>query len=226
MLGTIVNTCAILLGTSIGSLLKQGIKQQYQDALFLAMGLAATGIGINTVVQNMPHSHYPVLFIVSLALGSLLGAILQIDTHFNQLIKRQGQSNLAKGLATACLLYCVGSLSIIGPIMAATKGDYTMLFTNATLDFVTSMVFGASFGWFILLAAPILFTWQASIYLISRFLSATFFTASFICELSIVGGFLIFASGISLLKLRDIKTLDLLPSLLFPVLFFLGKMLF
>ncbi|MCQ2557152.1 DUF554 domain-containing protein [Ligilactobacillus equi] len=226
MFGTIANTIAILVGTSLGSILKQGIKERYQDALFLAMGLAASGIGLNTVIQNMPKSHYPVLFIVSLAAGSLLGAILQIDSHFNNLINRKSQSNLGKGLSTACLLHCVGSLSIIGPIMAATKGDYTMLLTNATLDLVTSMVFGASFGWGMLLAAPVLFTWQTSIYLVSKFLSATFFTSDFICELSIVGGFLILASGISLLKLRDIKTLDLLPSLLFPLIFFLGKMLF
>lgn len=120
-------TIAILVGTSLGSILKQGIKERYQDALFLAMGLAASGIGLNTVIQNMPKSHYPVLFIVSLAAGSLLGAILQIDSHFNNLINRKSQSNLGKGLSTACLLYCVGSLSIIGPIMAATKGDYTMM---------------------------------------------------------------------------------------------------
>lgn len=96
MFGAIANTIAILVGTSLGSILKQGIKERYQDALFLAMGLAASGIGLNTVIQNMPKSHYPVLFIVSLAAGSLLGAILQIDSHFNNLINRKSQSNLGK----------------------------------------------------------------------------------------------------------------------------------
>ena len=72
MIGTIVNTCTILAGSVIGSVLKKGIRKEQQNALYTAMGLAATGLGINAVVQNMPDSNYPVLFIVSLALGSLL----------------------------------------------------------------------------------------------------------------------------------------------------------
>ena len=78
MIGTIVNTCTILAGSAIGSVLKKGIRKEQQNALYTAMGLAATGLGINAVVQNMPDSNYPVLFIVSLALGSLLGTMLDI----------------------------------------------------------------------------------------------------------------------------------------------------
>ena len=82
MIGTIVNTCTILAGSVIGSVLKKGIRKEQQNALYTAMGLAATGLGINAVVQNMPDSNYPVLFIVSLALGSLLGTMLDIEGRF------------------------------------------------------------------------------------------------------------------------------------------------
>ena len=82
MLGTIVNTITILTGSVIGSVFKKGIREKHQNALFTAMGLAATGLGINSVVQNMPKSTYPVLFIVSLALGSLIGTSLELDTRF------------------------------------------------------------------------------------------------------------------------------------------------
>lgn len=74
MIGTIVNTAAILTGSVIGTCVKKGIKDKYQDALYHAMGLSACGLGINAVVQNMPKSSFPVLFIISLATGSLLGA--------------------------------------------------------------------------------------------------------------------------------------------------------
>lgn len=225
MIGTIANTIAILVGTSIGCILKGGIKERYQNVLFTAMGLAALGIGLENAINNMPKSHYPVLFIVSLAIGAVLGTWWRIDDHFNHLIKHfGGGSQLGKGLATGILLYCIGALSIVGPVMAAVKGDHTMLFTNATLDFVSSMVFGASFGWGMLLCAPVLFCWQGGIYLIAKYLSASFFSTPLITEISIVGGFLIATTGISLLKLRNIKTLDFLPALLVPVLFFLVKM--
>lgn len=222
MIGTIANTGAILVGTTLGCFLKKGLKERYQDALFLAMGLAALGIGLENVVNNMPKSHYPVLFIVSLAIGAVVGTWWKIDDHFNQLIKRcGGQSRIAEGIATGILLYCIGALSIVGPVMAAVKGDHTMLFTNATLDFVTSMVFGASFGWGMLACAPVLFCWQGMIYLAAKYLSASFFTGPVVTEISIVGGFLIATTGISLLKLRQIKTLNLLPSLLVPIIFFI-----
>lgn len=225
MIGTIANTVAILIGTSIGCILKGGIKERYQNVLFTAMGLAALGIGLENAINNLPKSHYPVLFIVSLAIGAVLGTWWRIDDHFNGLIKHfGGSSQIGKGLATGILLYCIGALSIVGPVMAAVKGDYTMLFTNATLDFVSSMVFGASFGWGMLFCAPVLFCWQGAIYLVAKYLSASFFSTPLITEISIVGGFLIATTGISLLKLRDIKTLDFLPALLVPIIFFLGKM--
>ena len=107
MIGTIVNTATILTGSVIGSLLKKGIKEKYTKCLMNAMGCAAVGIGINSVVQNMPKSNYPVLFIVSLALGSLLGNIIDFDKKFNSLTEKKGKSELGKGLSTAILLFCI-----------------------------------------------------------------------------------------------------------------------
>ncbi|MCI8537671.1 MAG: DUF554 domain-containing protein [Oscillospiraceae bacterium] len=219
MLGTIVNTAAILTGSLAGSLLKKGIKPQYQDALFTAMGLAATGLGINAVVQNMPNSAFPVLFIASLAAGSLLGTILDLDGRFQRLTTRFGSSELGKGLSTAILLFCIGTLSILGPIQSAVQGDNTYLFTNAALDLVTSMVLASTYGTGIAMAAGVLFLWQGSIYLCAGALSV-FLTPELLCEISIVGGFLIASSGLSILKVKDCKTLNMLPSLLVPVLWF------
>ncbi len=223
MNGTIVNTFALLVGTTIGCFLKKGINKRFEDVLFIAMGLAALGIGWENVTNNMPKSHYPVLFIVSLALGGLCGTAWDISGHFDRLVEKTGKSNLGKGLATEILLCCIGALSIVGPVIAAVKGDYTMLFTNATLDFVTSMVFGASFGWGMLVVAPVLFCWQGSIYLVAKFLSASFFTGPLVTEISIVGGFLIACSGLALLKIRVVFTLFFFPSLLVPIIFFIIK---
>lgn len=220
MIGTIVNTATILTGSLIGSLLKKGIKEKYTKCLMNAMGLAAAGIGINSVVHNMPNSKYPVLFIVSLAVGSLLGNMIDLDKHFNALTERKGKSELGKGLSTAILLFCIGSLSILGPINSALYGDHTYLFTNATLDLVTSMVLASTYGIGIALAAPVLFLWQGSIYLLATVLGE-FMSPELMCEISVVGGFLIASSGIAILEIKNLKTLNMLPALIVPPLWFI-----
>lgn len=219
MIGTIVNVGTILTGSIIGSIFKKGIKPQYTGALMNAMGLAAAGIGINSVVQNMPNSKYPVLFIVSLALGSLIGNMLDIDKKFNNLIEKSGKSELGKGLSTAILLFCIGSLSILGPIRSALYDDHTYLFTNATLDLVTSMVLASTYGIGIAFAAVVLFCWQGGIYLLATLVGG-FMSAEMMCEISIVGGFLIAASGLSILEIKNLKTLNMLPALIVPPLWF------
>ncbi|MGM9593680.1 MAG: DUF554 domain-containing protein [Candidatus Onthomonas sp.] len=220
MLGTIVNTCCILTGSVVGSLVKRGLKPEYQSVLFTATGLAATGLGINSVVQNMPDSQYPVLFIVSLALGGLLGTALDLNGKFQALTNRgSGTGKLGEGLSTAILLFCIGTLSILGPINSALYGDNTFLFTNATLDLVTSMVLASTYGIGIAIAAGVLFCWQGSIYVLATLLGS-FLTEAMMTEISIVGGFLIASSGLGILGIKDCKTLNLLPSLLVPILWF------
>ena len=224
MLGTIINTTTILVGSLIGSVVNKGMKEKYQDALFNAMGLAATALGINSVVQHMPESNYPVLFIVSLAVGSLIGNMIDLDAKFQKLTSKLkfGNSNLGQGLATAILLFCIGTLSILGPIESAVHGDNTFLFTNATLDFVSSMVLASTYGIGIAIAAGVLFCWQGGIYLLACLLGS-FMTNDMMTEISIIGGILIASSGISILKIKDCKTLNMLPSLLIPIVFFYCK---
>ena len=223
MIGTIVNVGCILTGSIAGSLIKKGINEKHKNALFTAMGLAAIGIGTNSIAQNMPKSEHPVLFIAALALGSLLGSVLDIDTRFHRLVDRfSGKGKLAEGLSTALLLFCIGTLSILGPINSALKGAHPFLFTNATLDLVSSCVLASAYGIGISLAAPVLFCWQGSIYLLAKLLG-NFMSAAMLCEISTVGGFLIMASGISILELKQIKTLNMLPCLLVPPVYFIAR---
>ncbi|MGN0687912.1 MAG: DUF554 domain-containing protein [Oscillospiraceae bacterium] len=222
MIGTLVNTGTILCGSLIGGILKKGIKDRYRDALYNAMGLAAIGIGVNSICTNMPKSAYPVLFIVSLALGSLLGNIIDLDKRFNSIVGRFSKSNLGQGLSTGILMFCIGTLSILGPINAALYNDHTFLFTNATLDFVTSMALASTYGFGMMAAAGVLFLWQGGIYLCAGWLEPVL-NGGMMTEISLVGGFLIAASGISILGLKDMKTINMLPSLLVPAVWFALK---
>lgn len=222
MIGTIVNTCTIIIGSIVGAIMHRGIKEKYKDTLYTVLGLACIGIGLNAVVSNFGKSEYPVLFIVSLALGSVIGTALDIDGRFTNLVNKRSKttSNLADGLSTAILLYCIGPLAMLGPVISALKGDHTFLYTNATLDLVTSTIFASTYGIWMILAAPVLFCWQGIFYLVAK-ISSSAISDALMAELLIIGGLMIVASGLSLLKLKDCKTLNMLPSLLIPVLWFL-----
>ncbi len=212
MFGIIVNTVAIIAGTIIGSITKKGIKEEYHSALFNAIGLCAACLGISTFVNNLPKSQYPVLFIIAMAIGTLIGTTLNLDGKFQNLTSKIGGNDFSKGLSTAILLFCIGTLSVLGPVQSALFGDYTFLFTNAALDFVTSIILSCAYGFGIMWAALVLFLWQGSIYVFSLF-AGQYISENFFCELSIVGGLLILSSGLGILKIKDLKTMNMIPSL-------------
>ena len=232
MIGTIANTIAIVLGSTVGSIAKRGLGEKYQEVLFAAMGLAALGIGINAIVTGMADSTYPVLFIASLAIGGVIGTWLDLAGRFDRFVSKRSKpgkgeptsegnpaQRLSQGLSTAIMLFCFGALSILGPINSALYGDETYLFTNAMLDLVTSMVLASSFGIGIAFAAIVLFCWQGSIYLLAHQLEPLL-TSELMAEITIVGGFLVLASGLGILKVKEIPVMNLLPSIFIPPIWF------
>lgn len=251
MLGTITNTCTILIGGAFGAIVRQGIGEKYKKALFNALGLCCLVLGMNASLPNMAKSEYPVMFIISLAIGGVIGTKLDLSGRIDRLNEslneraakkaaaagkpmQAGSVNGLQGLVTGLLLYCIGTFSIVGPVLSALSPSQgwafnepgnTYLYTNATLDLVTSAVLAASYGWIMLLAAPVLFCWQGLFYLIAICFSAAM-PEPMRVELSIVGGVLIVSSGLGILGIKDCKTVNLLPSLLVPVLFYLIKGLF
>ena len=224
MIGTIVNTVCILTGSVVGSLLKRGLGDKYKNVLYWAMGLSSMALGVSTFTQNMPKSEFPVLFILSLAIGGVVGTALDLDGRTKAIIAKRGGEGLANGLISACLLFCVGTFSIVGPVLSATTGDNTFLFTNSTLDLGTSMVFAATYGIGIAFSAAVLFCWQGFFYLLGKLAAeSAILQGTLVNELSIVGGVLILSSGLSLLGIKDCRTLNYLPALLVPVIWFLIK---
>lgn len=234
MLGTIVNTATILIGSAFGAIVREGVGEKYKSAMFNALGLACLVLGVNAALPNMAKSEYPVLFILSLAIGGLIGTKLDLSGKIERLNakinarSKKGNGTL-NGLVTGLLLYCIGTFSIVGPVLSClsdSKGwafsepGNTYLYTNATLDLVTSAVLAASYGWIMLLAAPVLFCWQGAFYALAYFFGEAM-PEPMRVELSIVGGVLIVSSGLSILDIKDCKTVNLLPSLLVPVVYYL-----
>ena len=197
MIGTLVNCAAILTGSFIGSRLKKGIREEHQEIMMQAMGLAATALGINAIVKY-----------------------IHLEDRFKKFVTGFSNGNLAQGLSTAILLFCVGTLSILGPMESALKGDHTYLFTNAMLDFVTSSVLASTFGFDIALAAIVLFFWQGFFYCLALLLAGVM-SPAIMAEISIIGGILIFSSGLSILGIKNFRTMNMLPAFLVPAVFFI-----
>ena len=220
MYAIIINAVAIIIGSAIGALFQRGISEKYITVLNTAMGLAAIVLGVNVAMEHMIKSHYPVLFIFCLAIGGLIGTFLKLDQHLERATRRvSGGSNLAEGITTGVLFCCVGTLSMMGPVLSALFNDNTYLMTAATLNFVTVLVLASSYGFGIAFTAIAVFVWMSSIYGIAL-LSQSLISHELITEVSLVGGILITASGLGILHIKDCKTINLLPALFMPILFF------
>ena len=223
MYAIILNAVAVVVGSAVGALARKGIREKYITVLNTAMGLAAIVLGVNVAMEHMIKSHYPVLFIFCLAIGGLIGTFLKLDQHLERATRRvSGGSNLAEGITTGVLFCCVGTLSMMGPVLSALFNDNTYLMTGATLNLVTMVVVASSYGFGTAITAFFVFAWQASIYGIAK-VSASFISEELIAEVSIVGGVLIAAAGLGVLNIKDCKTINLLPALFIPMLFFLVK---
>lgn len=224
MIGTIVNCTAIIIGSILGTILKNGIKEKYKDIMLKAMGLSAALLGVSSAVKGINDSNYTILFIISLAIGGLIGEALALEKRVNNLTSKFSKGNLVEGLSTAVLLFCAGALSILGPLESALNGNNTLLYTNAILDGITSVVLASNYGIGIGIFAFVLFIWQGSIYLCADIISP-YITPALLNEISIVGGVLILSSELNILQIKKINVLNLLPSLLVPVTYFFIKSL-
>lgn len=224
MFAIIINAVAVVVGSAIGALFRKSISEKYINVLNTAMGLCALVLGVNVAIENMQKTQYPVLFIFCLSMGGLLGTVLKLDQRMESTTRKMSSSNLLQGITTAVLLCCVGTLAMMGPVMSALYGDDTYLMTAATLNLVTMIVVASSYGFGVVITSVIVLVWMSSIYGIAM-LSRTFISEELIAEVSLVGGILIAASGLGVLHIKDCKTINLLPALFMPILFFAIKSL-
>lgn len=225
MYAIIINAIAVIVGSAIGALFKRGIKEKYITVLNTAMGLCAIALGLNVAIESMQKAHYPALFIFCLSIGGLVGTLLKMDQRMERATRRISTTNLSEGITTSILLCCVGTLAMMGPVMSALYDDNTYLMTAATLNLVTMIVVASSYGFWVMVTSVAVFLWMSIIYGIAL-LSRSFISEELIAEVSLVGGILITASGLGVLHIKDCKTINLLPSLLVPIVFFALKAIF
>lgn len=212
--GTIVNTLAVILGGFIGLFLHKNLPKKMKAIVFQGIGLSVLVIGMQMAlkVEN------PLVLIFSILIGGLIGEAINLDLRFENLsdfLKNKIKSKNEKfteGLITAFLIFCVGSMTIIGAINEGLKNDRTLLFTKSILDGFTSIALASTYGAGVLFSAIPLFIFQSALTLFSAQFQS-FFSTIMINQLTATGGILILGIGINLLDIKKIKVINLLPAL-------------
>lgn len=238
MIGTIVNSIAMIIGGLIGLLLKKWIKEEYSNRVLKVIGLTVFVVALIGIIKSMISvnvdgtfsSNYELIIIICLSCGTLLGEILKIEDHLNDLslkiekkfIKEDSkQGTFTKGFVTASLVACLGAMAIVGSINDA-LGDPTTLFIKSVIDFVTMILLASTLGYGVIFASISVFLYQGTITVLGLLLN-NFMSQEFINAFSALGNTMILAIAFNFISETKIKVANMLPSILILIIYFLIK---
>ncbi len=226
MLGTIVNTLAIIAGSLLGIVFRGGIPNKYQVTIMQAISLAVILIGLKMAFKT----DAVLLVIFSLVIGSIFGEFIKIEDRLENLGKQletkfaKAGNGIAKGFVVASLVYCVGSMAIVGSMESGLTGNHQTLFAKSALDGLSSIIFASTFGIGVLFSSISVFVYQGILTLTST-LMKPFLIPPVIDQMSGVGGLLIMAIGFNLLEIQKIKVGNMLPAIFIPLIYYMLKQL-
>jgi len=227
MLGTIVNALAIIGGCLIGLIVKGRLTEKISSNIMNGLALCVLYIGISGALKGKD----TLQMIICIAIGALIGEIIDIDKRLNNLgdmiekkvnSKRSSKLNekisISEGFVTSSLLFCVGAMAVVGSLESGLHGNNTTLFAKSILDGVSSIIFASSLGIGVILSSIAVFIYQGSITLLAGGLS-TILTDTIISNMSAVGSLLIVGLGFNMLGVCKIKVANLLPAIFIPIIF-------
>lgn len=224
MLGPVVNAVTVvvcaLIGILVGKFFKDGLPTRFEEIIKKAIGLSIMYIGISGAMDNQR----VMLLIISMVLGSIIGEWINIDKGMNSIglwaEKRFGfgEGNFAKGFVTASILYCTGSMAIVGAMNSGLQGNHEMLYAKSILDGVIGIVFASTMGIGVAFSAIPVLLYEGAIALGAGFIK-DLLTTEIITEMSAVGSLLIAALGFNFLEVKEIKVANMIPAIFLPWLF-------
>jgi hypothetical protein len=224
LIGTIINTVAILAGCFAGILLKGGIPQKYNETVMHAMALAVILIGIRGALK----SDDILLVIISLAAGSVAGEFLKIEDkiealgNYLQKIFAKTGDGISKGFVTSSLLFCVGSMAIVGSLESGLSGNHQTLFAKSILDGIASIILTSTLGIGVFFSAVSVFLYQGAITMTASY-AKQFLVPEVINQMTSTGGLLIAAIGINMLEIKRLKVGNMLPAIFIPLLYYIFR---
>jgi uncharacterized protein len=220
MTGTLVNVAAIIAGGSIGILFKKQLPQKVIDVVFQGIGLVTFCIGVFMFLK----SEWLIVVVLSILAGAITGSLLELNTRIQQSTRivrkkfKNSGEHFAEGITTAFLLYCMGALTILGAIDEGLGNGSELLLTKSILDGFASIALAAALGIGVIFSVIPLFIYQGGITLLAMYLGS-FFDVAIINELSATGGVLLCGLGLNILNIAKIKVMDMLPAILYALIF-------
>ncbi len=219
MFAVIVNTITILIGASVGLLLRKGLPESVSDAMMKGLGLCTIFIGI----QGMIEEEYILVLILSTIVGIVIGELLDVDGHINRAAERltsrfsgkgKGEgAKIAQAFVTSCLIMNVGAMTIVGSLDAGLRGNFSMLYTKSLLDLISGIPMAAAMGVGVMGSALFTLVFQGGIVLLAEYI-APYLSETLIKELVSTGSLMILAIGFNMLGVIKLKVLNYLPGLL------------
>ena len=223
MIAVFVNMAAVIAGSLAGILLRNKINKKLLDALVVGLALCTMLIGIQSAIGTRDQ----LCVIVCMVLGIVIGEVLRIDDgieHAGDWIKRKllrgraAGSRFTEGFISACVLFCVGSMTIMGSLEAGISHNYSIIFAKSTLDLVSSIAFGAAMGLGVTFSALFILLFQGGLTLLAG-LVGNYLSSAVVTEMSAVGGVILIGMAINMLGLTKerIRIANMLPAIFLPI---------
>ena len=220
MLGTLINAAAIIVGGTIGLVFHSRTPEKLIKIAFQGIGLFTITLGIMMAIKVDN-----ILFMIfSIILGGICGELLKLDTGLDKLgsrlkgLLKSDSSNFSEGMVTAFLLFCMGSMTVLGAIEEGLGSYPNLLLAKSVLDGIASIALASTLGIGVLLSIVPLIIFQGGLTLFAGSLQGLL-TDNVISEISATGGLLLLGLGLSILEIKKIKTINMIPALLFSALF-------
>lgn len=229
-MGTIINAATVAAGGLIGLLLRRGLPKKVEQIAMQLLGLSVFLIGLEGVITSMVtvgaagvlEANGSLLLIASLVIGGILGELVNIDGRLMAAGKRIeakfGKEGFAKGFINASLIYCIGAMSIVGALNDGLTGDPSILLIKSALDFICSIILGSTLGFGVVFSSVSVLVYQGIITLFAGLLSPLI-SDLLLTNICMVGYAIVVCIGINFLEFTSIRTANLLPALLVPIVY-------
>ena len=220
--GAVVNFFTVILGAAIGLIFKKGIPEKLKSALMTGMALCVFLIGVDGILSE---GNKILVIIISVAIGAVLGQLIDLDKWVNRLGKileskfnsQGGNAKIAEGFVSATLLFCVGAMTIVGSLESGINGDNMTIYSKAVIDCIAAITLASTLGFGVMLSSVAVLIIQGSITLLAVYITP-FLNADIITQMSTVGSLLIVALSFNMLGITKIKVMNFVPAIFIPLL--------